>query len=337
LHALGQTYASSRPAPSADNDALVCAPHAAPQRRGNLSSRGGNAGAHDGGPDAIDAPTLDEPSADLQVDLPTDRPADLRPEGPAQFTVVEFPVPTERSMPLDITSGPDGNLWFTENYGNKIGRITLAGVITEFAVPTAMSQPSGIAPGSDGHVWFTESTGNKIGRITPMGTITEFDLPTANSRPGDMTLGPEGNVWFAEAGAERIGQITPTGAITEFPVDAPWYLTAGPGGNIWFTQVPMADSGGFGTRIVAKMTTTGTVTPFPNTIPNCSPMTITAGADGNLWFVDPTTNFAIGRMTPTGDITEFPMITQGTAGSASPPGPTATSGTACSPPTSSGA
>ena len=43
-------------------------------------------------------------------------------------------------------------------------------------------------------------------------------------------------------------------------------------------------------------------------------MTITAGADGNLWFVDPTINFSIGRMTPTGEITEFPMITQGTSG-----------------------
>ena len=34
----------------------------------------------------------------------------------------EFPVPTATSGPLGITAGPDGNLWFTEALGNKIGQ-----------------------------------------------------------------------------------------------------------------------------------------------------------------------------------------------------------------------
>jgi len=34
---------------------------------------------------------------------------------------IEFPVPTAGSAPVGITAGPDGNLWFTEFYGNKIG------------------------------------------------------------------------------------------------------------------------------------------------------------------------------------------------------------------------
>jgi streptogramin lyase len=42
-----------------------------------------------------------------------------------------------------ITSGPDGNLWFTEVNTNKIGKCTTAGVITEFTVPTANSGPAG--------------------------------------------------------------------------------------------------------------------------------------------------------------------------------------------------
>ena len=35
----------------------------------------------------------------------------------------EFAVPTANSGPLDITAGPDGNLWFTEGFGNKIGQL----------------------------------------------------------------------------------------------------------------------------------------------------------------------------------------------------------------------
>jgi len=35
----------------------------------------------------------------------------------------EFPVLTANSQPADITAGPDGNLWFTEFLGNKIGQL----------------------------------------------------------------------------------------------------------------------------------------------------------------------------------------------------------------------
>ena len=53
----------------------------------------------------------------------------------AQVTFTEYPVPTPNSVPTEITSGPDGNLWFTERNAGKIGRITTAGVITEFSPP----------------------------------------------------------------------------------------------------------------------------------------------------------------------------------------------------------
>ena len=45
---------------------------------------------------------------------------------PTTHAVTEFPVPTAGSSPFGITTGPDGNLWFTENSANQIGRLTLA-------------------------------------------------------------------------------------------------------------------------------------------------------------------------------------------------------------------
>jgi streptogramin lyase len=48
------------------------------------------------------------------------------------------------TYPYGLTTGPDGNIWSTENAGNNIGRITPAGVITEFPLPTTHSGPSGI-------------------------------------------------------------------------------------------------------------------------------------------------------------------------------------------------
>ena len=68
--------------------------------------------------------------------------------------------------PWSITSGPGGNLWFTEEIGNVIGRITPSGSFSGFGIPTAKSRPEGITTGPDGNLWFTEENVSKIGRIT---------------------------------------------------------------------------------------------------------------------------------------------------------------------------
>src|SRR5262249_24746031 len=70
---------------------------------------------------------------------------------------------------LHITTGPDGNVWYTEIGFSKIARLTPSGAVTEFATPTANADPAFITGGPDGNVWFTESGANKIGRITPTG------------------------------------------------------------------------------------------------------------------------------------------------------------------------
>jgi virginiamycin B lyase len=81
-------------------------------------------------------------------------------------TITEFQIPTSNSSPESITSGPDGNLWFTEWGVNKVGRVTPSGTFTEFPIPTPNSFPTAITSGPDGNLWFTEGQGNKIGRIT---------------------------------------------------------------------------------------------------------------------------------------------------------------------------
>jgi virginiamycin B lyase len=67
---------------------------------------------------------------------------------------------------VDITTGPDGNLWFGEYSADKVGRVTTAGAFTEFAVPTPFGGPYGFVTGPDSNIWFTESLG-KIAKILP--------------------------------------------------------------------------------------------------------------------------------------------------------------------------
>jgi hypothetical protein len=154
--------------------------------------------------------------------------------------ITDYPITTAASKPTGIALGPDGAFWFTENAGNKIGRITTSGLITnEYPIPTANSGPQAIAVGPDSALWFTESTGNKIGRISTSGVITEYPIPTANSSPQGIVTGPDGLVWFTESRANQIGSITTSGTITEYGVltsnSQPTGITTD-GWVLWFTE-----------------------------------------------------------------------------------------------------
>jgi streptogramin lyase len=90
-----------------------------------------------------------------------------------EAVIKEFLLLHSGSGPNGITLGPDGNLWFVETAGNRIGRITPAGKIKEYSLPRSGSNPENIAAGSDDNLWFTESSGNAIGRIkAKTGAIT---------------------------------------------------------------------------------------------------------------------------------------------------------------------
>jgi virginiamycin B lyase len=222
----------------------------------------------------------------------------------AAGTISEFPVPTAAGEPIEITTGPDGALWFTEETGNKIGRITTAGSFSEFSVPTAASFPIGITAGPDEALWFTESGGNKIGRITTAGSFSEFSVPTAASEPIGITAGPDGALWFTEVFGNKIGRITTAGSFSEFAVptaaSAPFEITAGPDGALWFTENE-------GNKI-GRITTAGSFSEFPVPTLGSQPQLITAGPDGALWFTERVGN-KIGRITTAGSFSEFSVPT----------------------------
>jgi streptogramin lyase len=218
-----------------------------------------------------------------------------------------FTTTSSSADPWIVTPGPDGNLWFTEQSSNDIGRITTAGVITEFPI-SANATPWGIVQGPDGNLWFTDSssTASAIGRITPAGVITLFSTGlTAASQPEGITVGPDGNLWFTEFASSKIGRISTSGVITEYPVTAgsgPVSIVTGPGGNLWFTEET-------GDRI-GEMTVAGVLADeFSAGIsPSAEPFGIATGADGNLWFSE-TNGDAIARITLAGVVTEYRLAT----------------------------
>lgn len=204
-----------------------------------------------------------------------------------------------------IAAAPGGGAWFacTERFfgrqGNfhsraQAGRVTAAGKVTEFSGPVPSETEPGRAGGvvtADGSFWFPVEE--------------SFEVLTHPS--------------LFKAAPPSLARVTPTGAVTLFPVSGPvTELAAMPDGSLWFKAG--AGSGGTNT-VVWQVSPSGGITPtgadpmlplgetatFP-VQPAAQPGAIyggsAIGADGNLWF-GIQSNAAIGRLTPTGELTEF--------------------------------
>ncbi|MFG2336179.1 hypothetical protein [Streptomyces yangpuensis] len=214
--------------------------------------------------------------------------------------IAEYPL-AAGSAPGGITTGSDGNLWFTETGTRKIGRLTPAGELTEFPLPGTTGDALGITAGPDGNLWFTDITG-RIGRITTAGAVTEYALPPGGGQPFAITTGPDGNLWFTEDPGDRIGRITTAGVVTRYalphPGSGPESIVTGPDGNLWFTEI-------LGNRI-GRITTGGVVTEYDLPHPDSGPDVITAGPDGGLWFTELFGN-RIGRIATDGTVTEYDL------------------------------
>ena len=70
------------------------------------------------------------------------------------------PVPTANSQPYDLTIAPNGDIWFSERTGRKLGQLVegMSGAqITEFAIPQSLSSAwlQGVALDDQDRVWLT--------------------------------------------------------------------------------------------------------------------------------------------------------------------------------------
>ncbi len=124
----------------------------------------------------------------------------------------------------NITVGPDGNLWFTDQITvngtlqNNYGYLTSGGAITEFAAPSG--KVAGIAAGRDGNIYFRDSD-ILIGVNTAGTILSEQDLGMGSNQDGkELIEGPDGNLWWNESfndkmGVADVGGSVPTVTVTE--------------------------------------------------------------------------------------------------------------------------
>ena len=160
------------------------------------------------------------------VDASADARLDAMPDG-GTGTIVEFTIPTPNAGAYDIALGGDGNVWFTEETGNKIGRITTEGVITDYALPTANAKPRGLTA-SGTRIYFTEFAVNKIGYFDTSDPLTITEVASLTG-PTGMLANSDGTVWYTAVTANEIVRLAADGKAAGH-----WPTPHGVGGAISF-------------------------------------------------------------------------------------------------------
>lgn len=214
--------------------------------------------------------------------------------------VAHYQIPGSGTYPEGVVGGPDGNIWFVEHFGNKVGKVTPTGSITTYATASG-AEPRRITSGPDGNLWFSENA-KKVGRITPSGKITEFS--TYNKAESvAIAPGPSGWIWYAEPVERSISAINPSNTAETlhkhtFPIGTtPGEMALGPDGNMWVVLG--------GVNKIAKVTAAGAVTEYA--LPAGSkPVDITAGPGNSMWFTNAGTK-KVGKITMTGEVSEYAM------------------------------
>jgi streptogramin lyase len=213
------------------------------------------------------------------------------------------------SSPGEITTGPDGNVWFTlDGPATHLGRITPDGTVTEFDTPLSV-QLKGITAGPDGNLWAT--TSGAIVKIPPADPAAAVSFQESNiSTPSDITAGPDGHLWTG-SGAHVIeippdnpgngvghGDETHNGILNG--VD-PRGITTGSDGNLW-----IADNNAMtpDDSAIVRFNTNGQVVGTPAKPGGGLQQTqIAAGPAGQLAFTQPVnTPQRIGRVDFAGNI-----------------------------------
>src|ERR671913_157525 len=251
--------------------------------------------------------------------------------------LTQFRVPTDNSLPRDITVGSDGNLWFTEgndiftpgpdpNGGgtthHNIGRITPTGEIDEFRIEEGIGPtqcfclPNDIVQGPGDVLYFTTNNPG-LGRITTGGEILPFVAPNNSAANGSGIAAHGDDVWYADFNNDSLWRYDTTGpdiGFTQFPVPEPSDVAVDEAGIVWFAATSDQAIGRLDPATGnATLTPTGELDPDTNTVrefpltDNPGPQDIAAAPDGSVWFTQ-TTEGNIARITDAGVVTEGKVV-----------------------------
>jgi len=216
--------------------------------------------------------------------------------------------------PNDILyNSGDGNLYFTMSNNPALGRLPTSGA--QFLETGIALSANALSLATDGtNIWTVEPSSNMIA-LTPWSTFSSAQEATATAGAGlqQIVAGTGGSMWYTEGSLGNVGTAaspTPGPGWSQLPLPS----GAGPQAIAWDgnTTMYVAESSASKIAVISGPIASATVVEYSTGA--AVPTYIAFGPDGNAWF-DFTVPFAgIGRITPAGSVSLFPLPVGSTPG-----------------------
>lgn len=228
--------------------------------------------------------------------------------GLAPATHAQQPKVTEIQLPKggsthELTTGPDGNVWVTQQKQGQVVRVTPNGRLRVHRLPTG-SGPHGIDFDRRGRLWVTLEFANAIAKVDRRSgrILARYRIPRRNAGPHGLHVARNGRVWWTGKEGNVVGYVDPrTGRVRVFTVPTadskPIYIAEGCDG-MYFTELT-------GSRI-GRVTDAGKITEWATPTRGSRPIAV-APRGCRIWFSEEAGNH-YGVLDPlTGMITEYPL------------------------------
>jgi len=220
--------------------------------------------------------------------------------------LVELDIPGKMGSTHEISAGPQGNMWITQQKQARLVKVQANGKLKFFPLPEN-SGPHGLAFDSRGRLWVTLEYIDEIVQIGIDGEIiSRFKVPSG-AGPHGLSIASDGIIWWTGKTGNVIGRLdVDKDKLDIFPLGdrpaKPIYIAPGPNGNMWFTELEGSNIG--------RITDVGEITLFALPTENARPIVVFPGPGGLMWFTEERGN-AYGTISATGEIVEYPTGVEG--------------------------
>jgi len=152
------------------------------------------------------------------------RPKPVAIEGPVKIKFHVWATPTPGSRPHDPLAMPDGTLWWSGQFANRLGRLDpRTGEMKEYPIPIK-GGPHGLINDRDDNIWYGGNWGGHIGKLdVKTGEYKFYPMPDPKARdPHTPLFDKNGILWFSVQNGGFMGRLDPkTGDIKLFTPNGP--------------------------------------------------------------------------------------------------------------------
>ncbi len=201
---------------------------------------------------------------------------------------IKMPNGSPRDPHTLIFDKSEKHIWFTAQWGNVVGRLTIASrKIDLIPMRTSRARPYGIVIAPDGVVWSALLGTDKLAAIDPHSLkLTEHPV-AKGARPRRVDAAPDGRIYYTDYRRGYLGRLDPkSGKLNEWALpgggdSGPYGMAVDKRGGVWVVETGVSPNTFVGFDPAKNAITS--ITPIPSGAGSVRHMHYHAGTD-TVWF-----------------------------------------------------